>query len=318
MLESEAEYIIKKVQSPKLNYHVFLSCIQKNSKDITDSLTKKGFRVNFNKPAEGLDNKGTIDGIVDSCSSAIILTTNYFEKPWLVFQLLISVVAAKSVIIAYELNPRYDGGHLEAYKLPRMFQHILKWKPLQMNRTYWEAFISKLCTEIRPLCSALLKNLTWAQWAWLDSELKKEGLVIGALMFDSSRDGNTANAFHSRCDGQGATLTVIENNSGNVFGGFTSQSWSSVSGYSPCECVWLFTQDSKGSFKRINIKSEKTSNGIYSYKQYGPTFGSGHDIKIHPGGQSYCTQNAFLTPVLTTTNFVIKHYAVYQVVKLVM
>jgi len=170
MLESEAEYIIKKVQSPKLNYHVFLSCIQKNSKDITDSLTKKGFRVNFNKPAEGLDNKGTIDGIVDSCSFAIILTTNYFKKPSLVFQYLISVVAAKPVIRAYEPNPCYDGGHLEAYTntLPSMFQHILKCKPLQMNRTYWEAFISKLCSEIWPFCSTPLKDLTWAQALWLE------------------------------------------------------------------------------------------------------------------------------------------------------
>jgi len=136
-------------------------------------------------------------------------------------------------------------------------------------------------------------------------------------MFDSSRDGNTADAFHSRCDGQGATLTVIKNNSGRVFGGFTSQSWSSVSGYSACECVWLFTQDSKGSFKRINIKSEKKDNGIKSHKDYGPIFGSGHDILIYPGGQSSCNQGTFLAPVLTTRNFAIKYYAVYRVVKLV-
>jgi hypothetical protein len=47
------------------------------------------------------------------------------------------------------------------------------------------------------------------------------------LLFRSTRDGATAAAFHSRCDAQGPTLTLIKDTAGNVFGGYTSLHWSS-------------------------------------------------------------------------------------------
>jgi hypothetical protein len=47
------------------------------------------------------------------------------------------------------------------------------------------------------------------------------------MLFRSSRDGATAAAFHSRCDAQGPTLTLIRDTAGNVFGGYTSLDWSS-------------------------------------------------------------------------------------------
>ena len=45
------------------------------------------------------------------------------------------------------------------------------------------------------------------------------------LLFRSSRDGASAAAFHSRCDAQGPTLTLIKDTAGNVFGGYTSSDW---------------------------------------------------------------------------------------------
>jgi hypothetical protein len=47
------------------------------------------------------------------------------------------------------------------------------------------------------------------------------------LLFRSSRDGATAAAFHSHCDTQGPTATLIRDTAGNVFGGYTSLDWSS-------------------------------------------------------------------------------------------
>jgi len=312
MLESNAEYIIKKVESPKLIYDVFLSCVQKNSKEITESLQEKGMKVCCDESAGELDIQGTIDGIVDSCSFAIILTTNYFQKPSCIFQYLVSVVAGKLVLPAYELNPRYDGGFLESYELPKMFQHILKGKSLQVNRTYWEAFITSLCTRIKQKSGSLAYNLTPVQRLWLESELKKERLAIGGLLYSSIRDGNTAEAFHTKCDGQGATITTIEDNNGHFFGGFTSRSWSSTGDYSSCKSVWLFTQDPKGSLKRINLKAHGRQHSVYSNKIHGPTFGGGHDVAICPGGQSYCSPYSFGGPVLPCRNFTIKHYQVFK------
>ena len=47
------------------------------------------------------------------------------------------------------------------------------------------------------------------------------------LMFRSSRDGATSAAFHSRCDAQGPTLTLVKDADGNVFGGYVAKQWSS-------------------------------------------------------------------------------------------
>ena len=44
------------------------------------------------------------------------------------------------------------------------------------------------------------------------------------LLFRASRDGFAAEIFHSKCDAQGPTVTIIK--SGNyIFGGFTDVSW---------------------------------------------------------------------------------------------
>jgi len=44
------------------------------------------------------------------------------------------------------------------------------------------------------------------------------------LLFRASRDGFTAEIFHSKCDSQGPTVTILK--SGNcIFGGFTDVSW---------------------------------------------------------------------------------------------
>jgi len=312
MLESNAQYIIKKVGSPKVIFDVFLSCVRKNSKEITDSLRKKGMKVCFEESSVELDNQGTIDGIVDSSSFVIILTNNYFQKPSFVFQYLVSIVAGKSVLPVYELNPRYDGGFLESLELPKLFQHILEGESLQVNRTDWEAFITTLCTWIQK-SGSLADKPTLAQRLWLESELKKEGLAIGGLLYASLRDGNTAEAFHTRCDGQGATITMIEDDNGHFFGGFSSKSWSSSGGFCTCESVWLFTQDPEGSLKRINIKSGCRHHSVCLSKDHGPCFGGGHDVCVYPGGQSYCNPSAFEGPVLPSRNFTIKHYEVFKV-----
>ena len=45
------------------------------------------------------------------------------------------------------------------------------------------------------------------------------------LLYKGSRDGDTANEFHSRCDDAEKTLVIVEDNYGNRFGGFTTQDW---------------------------------------------------------------------------------------------
>jgi hypothetical protein len=48
-----------------------------------------------------------------------------------------------------------------------------------------------------------------------------------SLLWRGSRDGFSASAFHSRCDGHANTLTLILDTEGNIFGGFTPIKWES-------------------------------------------------------------------------------------------
>ena len=50
-------------------------------------------------------------------------------------------------------------------------------------------------------------------------------------MYRASRDGFSAEDFHSKCNETENTLTVIKSVSGNVFGGYTDRAWNSNDGY---------------------------------------------------------------------------------------
>ena len=49
------------------------------------------------------------------------------------------------------------------------------------------------------------------------------------LLFRASRDGYAASVFHSKSDNKGPTVTVVKSR-GNIFGGFTEESWTNQSG----------------------------------------------------------------------------------------
>ena len=47
------------------------------------------------------------------------------------------------------------------------------------------------------------------------------------LLYRNNRDGNSPQSFHKHCDGHINTLTLVQSNYGNVFGGFASKNWGS-------------------------------------------------------------------------------------------
>ena len=46
------------------------------------------------------------------------------------------------------------------------------------------------------------------------------------LIYKGSKDGFKASDFHSKCDDKSNTLVIVKSSNGNVFGGYTEQSWS--------------------------------------------------------------------------------------------
>ena len=90
----------------------------------------------------------------------------------------------------------------------------------------------------------------------------------------------TNNKFHNKCDKQGPTIVLFQNEK-SIFGGFSSISWSPDGKYHSSPDCFIFTL--------INIHNNeptkfplknKEQNVIYHHLNNGPCFGSGFDIGI--------------------------------------
>jgi len=114
------------------------------------------------------------------------------------------------------------------------------------------------------------------------------------LLYRGSRDGYTASSFHGKCDSTKGTFTILRNKSnGYLFGGYFAGNWSG-SGYST-EKSWLYSlKNATG--KTIKLNPSNTTNNAYRNNSYGPTWGGGHDLRIHnsmQGNSNSCNPNTY-------------------------
>ncbi|XP_028518321.1 uncharacterized protein LOC114576240 [Exaiptasia diaphana] len=92
--------------------------------------------------------------------------------------------------------------------------------------------------------------------------------------------------FHSRCDGQGPTITIIKVNR-YIFGGYTDVSWHYTNSYRTSVNSFLFSFVNRDNLKPFKMKVFKSQYAIYGSSSYGPIFGGGHDIHLlYNGGSS--------------------------------
>ncbi|CAF4683036.1 unnamed protein product [Rotaria sp. Silwood2] len=102
------------------------------------------------------------------------------------------------------------------------------------------------------------------------------------LIYKASRDGFDANAFHSRCNNKGPTMTIIQSNNNYLFGGYTAIPWTSNNVYANDTTAFLFTLTNPHNIPptKYLINPDNIANAVYHHSGYGPTFGSGHDIHL--------------------------------------
>ena len=118
---------------------------------------------------------------------------------------------------------------------------------------------------------------------WILTKVNPEKKNIKmTLLYKLTRDGDSASTFHSQCDDQGNTLSLIRNTKGFRCGGFTTQNWCSSGSYINDDNAFLFSLDYKECYFNYD-----GVNAIYDYSSYGPTFGSGNDLCI----ANECSQN---------------------------
>jgi hypothetical protein len=101
------------------------------------------------------------------------------------------------------------------------------------------------------------------------------------LLYRASHDGWQGQDIHSRCDANGATVTVIKCTGGFVFGGYADAPWHSSGGYSQSPKAFLISLHSPngvGSVKLPRVHNHQYA--IIGHPSYGPTFGGGHDLHV--------------------------------------
>jgi len=122
------------------------------------------------------------------------------------------------------------------------------------------------------------------------------------LLYRGSRDGFMGTNFHQRCDGKGPTITVLRSTgNGNIFGGYTADSWSGSGNYQSSR-AWLFSLQNKYN-KAVRLESTSPGNNTYHNASYGPTFGGGHDLHVTSSMKTtsnYCNPSSYRT---ITTGF---------------
>ncbi|KAH3803143.1 hypothetical protein DPMN_156845 [Dreissena polymorpha] len=106
------------------------------------------------------------------------------------------------------------------------------------------------------------------------------------LLYSATSDGCTSQKFHEKCDYQGATVTLVYNEVGSVFGGYTSASWAgNVNSYTRDDKAFLFQLkvSNKDTFRKFPVSNSTYS--IYSHSSNGPVFGgnTGYDMNLFSG-----------------------------------
>lgn len=106
-----------------------------------------------------------------------------------------------------------------------------------------------------------------------EEDIDKNLRISAVLLFDSQTDGDRAKTFHEKCDYKRCTLTVLETNKDQRFGGYTNEYFES-----PDE--WFDKEDSNAFvFSLTNKKIYnvlKNSPAISCDKEYGPYFRDDH------------------------------------------
>src|SRR5581483_8389386 len=107
------------------------------------------------------------------------------------------------------------------------------------------------------------------------------------LLYRASRDGNTAAAFHQKCNNKGATVVVAKvKNSEKIIGGYNPLFWDSSNTYKSTNDSFIFSFTDGNNFQSAKVGyCNNNQCAVHCYSSYGPTFGSGHDLICYDNGR---------------------------------
>ena len=110
---------------------------------------------------------------------------------------------------------------------------------------------------------------------WLISNLRdsenKSGIMSTELLYTCDHYTKNAEEFHSSCDGKKGTLVVVRCTKGNVFGGYTTESWCGKDNDKKDD-GFLFSLVNPEGVMPAKYEKKKGLEGIIPEKDYGPYF----------------------------------------------
>ena len=101
-------------------------------------------------------------------------------------------------------------------------------------------------------------------------------------LYKASDHNYSHESFHKLCDGKSPTITIIESNHGNIFGGYTPIPWSSDNMYHSWNGESFLFSLSSYQQQRPKLKTwnHKQYWEVIHRPYYALTFVVGHDLKI--------------------------------------
>jgi TLD len=106
------------------------------------------------------------------------------------------------------------------------------------------------------------------------------------LLYRASRDGNTPEAFHDKCDNKGATIVITKiTNSEQIVGGYNPLFLDSNDKCkSTCDSfIFSFMNKDDIQSAKVGYSNNDDAKSIGDYLSYGPIFGGGNDLRFYNG-----------------------------------
>ncbi|RIB14384.1 hypothetical protein C2G38_2096025 [Gigaspora rosea] len=154
----------------------------------------------------------------------------------------------------------------------------------------------------------------WIDKKTIDDKTSKGFHYKFNLIFRSSLDGLSSQAFHRKCDNKGATITIAKvQNSDRLIGGYNPFDWNSENVYVQTTNSFLFVLDrNETTVSRIN--HDNSCYAIGCSDKYGPVFGEGHDLCAPDNSKVWKLKTKSYPKIANMNSVTIVDYEVFQVV----
>ena len=140
------------------------------------------------------------------------------------------------------------------------------------------------------------------------------------LLYRSSRDGDTAAAFHIKCDNKGSTIVIAKiKNSEQIVGGYNPLDWNPAnhSRHVSTKDSFIFSFTNRNNFQTAKISYPNLYHDSYQHSILcspccGPIFGCG-DLFCSNTGNWTSRPNTYLSNIEIPNRFNVDDYEVFQI-----